>query len=223
MVAFGGCEQAGSDAAETGEPTETGQYDSAGQPNAAPGSDSQAAAPAPPPAPRKATLPAGLALKARTTNTLSTASVKPGESFTASLEEPIIDGTWVIAEKGSTVYGKIVSADPGGRVKGRASLSVRLTELQTSDGQRIAISTGTHGVQARATKKEDATKVGIASGVGAAIGAIAGGGSGAAKGAGIGAGAGAGVVLATRGDPAVIPSESVLTFSLSEPVTVTQR
>ena len=104
--------------------------------------------------------------------------------------------------KGATVYGKVVNADPGGRVKGVASLTVRLTELQTAGGDRVAINTDTYGVRAKTTKKKDATKVGIATGVGAAIGAIAGGGDGAAKGAGIGAGAGAGAVLATRGDPA---------------------
>jgi hypothetical protein len=159
----------------------------------------------------------------RTTNTLSTKVNEAGESFTATLEEPLSDGNWVIAPKGATVFGKIVNADPGGRVKGLASLAVRVTEIQTADGQRVAVSTDSYGVQAKTSKKDDLTKVGIGAGIGAAIGAIAGGGSGAAKGAGAGAGAGTGVVLATRGDPAVIPSESVLTFSLTEPVTVVEQ
>lgn len=38
-----------------------------------------------------------------------------------------------------------------------------------------------------------------------------------------GGGAGTGVVLATRGDPAEIPSESQLTFRLQGPITVTKR
>jgi hypothetical protein len=63
--------------------------------------------------------------------------------------------------------------------------------------------------------------VGIGAGVGAAIGAIAGGGKGAAIGAGAGGAAGTGTVLATRGDPAVLPSESLITFKLQAPVTVT--
>src|SRR6266511_178751 len=53
--------------------------------------------------------------------------------------------------------------------------------------------------------------------------AIAGGGKGAAIGAGAGGGAGTGLVLATRGDPAVVPSESKLTFRLQGPITVTKR
>ena len=223
---LGGCQQQ-PESSEAGEEAASsdavGQAASGQQASPAPAGDSRAAAPPAAPAPRRATLPAGTALRVRTMNTLSTKTVQPGETFTASLEEPIVDGTWVVADKGATVYGKIVNADPGGRVKGVASLTVRLTELQTADGQRVAINTDSYGVQARTSKKEDLKKVGIGAGIGAAIGAIAGGGSGAAKGAGAGAGAGTGVVLATRGDPAVIPSESVLIFSLSDPVSITQR
>ncbi len=169
---------------------------------------------------RATTLEAGTALRVRTTNTLSTASVKTGEAFAATLEEPIVEGTWVIATKGSSVRGVIASADPGGKVKGLASLSVRLTQIQTADGQNIDISTNTYGVQARSSKKKDAKKIGIASGVGAAIGALVGGGKGAAIGAGAGAGAGTAAVVTTRGEAAVIGSESVLTFELTEPVRI---
>jgi hypothetical protein len=182
-----------------------------------------AAAPPATPAPRRATLATGTQLTVRTTNTLSTKTVQSGETFAASLDEPLVHNGWVIAPKGATVYGKIVNADSGGRVKGVASLTVRLTELQTADGKRVAINTDTYAVQAKTSKKEDLKKVGIGAGIGAAIGAIAGGGSGAAKGAGAGAGAGTGVVLATRGDPAVIPSESRLSFSLTEPLLVSEK
>ena len=58
---------------------------------------------------------------------------------------------------------------------------------------------------------------------GAAIGAIAGGGKGAAIGAGAGGAAGAGTVLATRGKPAALPSETRITFRLAAPVTLTER
>ena len=69
----------------------------------------------------------------------------------------------------------------------------------------------------------DAKKVGIGAGLGAISGAIAGGGRGAAVGAGAGGAAGGGVVLATRGEAAVIPSESRLTFHLRTPIEVTER
>jgi hypothetical protein len=223
-LVLGGCQHP-PESSEAGDTAAAG--DAVAQPGGSskPGPSGAAHAAAPPaaPAPRRATLGAGTALKVRTTNTLSTKTVQSGETFAASLEEPIVHDGWMVAPKGATVYGKVVNADPGGRVKGVASLTVRLTELQTADGQRVAINTDTYGVQAKTSKKEDLKRVGIGAGIGAAIGAIAGGGSGAAKGAGAGAGAGTGLVLATRGDAAVIPSESVLAFSLSEPVSIMEK
>jgi len=129
----------------------------------------------------------------------------------------------VIAKRGALVEGEIVNSDPGGRVQGRAVLTVKLRSLQLADGRKVALSTSSYTKEAKATKKKDAAKVGIGAGIGAAIGAIAGGGKGAAIGAAAGGGAGTGVVLATRGDPAEIPSESQLTFHLTAPITVTKR
>jgi len=54
--------------------------------------------------------------------------------------------------------------------------------------------------------------------LGAVIGAIAGGGKGAAIGAGAGAAAGAGTQILTRGRNVSVPTESLLTFRLQEPL-----
>ncbi len=220
--------------------------DAAGNPNAAPASSAGAANPsaatggaaantgaaaanpaAPaaekPAPPRTFTLPAGTSITISTAETLSTKNDKDGTRFTASLARGITDGDWVIAKRGATVEGVVVNSDPGGRVKGRASMTVELRSLELSDGRTINLSSSSYTKVAKGTKKKDAAKIGIGAGIGAAIGAIAGGGKGAAIGAGAGGGAGTGVVLATRGDPAVIPSESQLTFKLRSPVTVTKR
>ncbi|MCW5976510.1 MAG: hypothetical protein KIT09_00460 [Bryobacteraceae bacterium] len=178
--------------------------------------------PAPPPA-RTATLEAGAAIVVRTTSEISTKTAADGERFTAHLEKPITSGGWVIAPRGAQVEGVVADTDPGGRVKGRASLTLRLTRLTTADRQTIAIDTTSFGQEAKSGVKKDAAKVGIASGVGAAIGAIAGGGKGAAIGAAAGAAGGGGVVAATRGEAATIPAESVLTFELVSPVKITEK
>ena len=183
--------------------------------DAMPGSSSAAAA-----QPRSATLAAGTVLKVRTTTTLSTDSHKAGDTFTATLMEPLVQGAWVIAPEGATVEGRIVNADKGGRVEGVARLTIALDRLHTADGRTVDISTHSMAVQAKTTNREDATKVAIGTGIGAAVGAIAGGGKGAAIGAGAGAGAGTAVVLSTRGDAAEIGSETPLTFELQSPVTL---
>lgn len=225
----------------SGQPSAGGQPSSGGQP----GSDSQPVAgggsniaggtapgtapayrptPTPTPVPpRTYTITAGRPITIWTSEELSTKTARPGQRFSASLANAIVDDDWVIAKKGAPVEGVIVSSDPGGRVKGRASLSIRLESLTLADGRTVNLETGSYTKQAKSTVKKDAIKTGIGAGIGAAIGAIAGGGKGAAIGAGAGAGAGAGVVMATRGDPAVIPSESRLSFRLRSPITVTKR
>ena len=102
-------------------------------------------------------------------------------------------------------------------------MSVALRSIQLADGRTVAIATSSYAKESRTTKEKDAVKIGIGAGIGAAIGAIAGGGKGAAIGAGVGGGAGTATVLATRGDPVVIPSESLLSFKLSKAITVTKR
>jgi hypothetical protein len=159
----------------------------------------------------------------RTTTTISTKTVKDGEPFVATLDEPItVDGK-ILAGRGAEAQGVVVRSDPGGRVKGVASVSIALKSLRLANGRNVPISTTSFEQLAKSTKKKDAAKVGIGAGVGAAIGAIAGGGKGAAIGAGVGGAAGTGAVLATRGDPAVIPSETALVFTLKAPVEVTQK
>jgi hypothetical protein len=102
-------------------------------------------------------------------------------------------------------------------------MALKLTSLTLADGREISIETNTHSIAAKTTKKKDATKIGIGAGIGAAIGAIAGGGKGAAIGAGVGGAAGTGATLATRGDSAVIASETLITFELTAPLQVTEK
>ncbi|MCC6539166.1 MAG: hypothetical protein IT162_16565 [Bryobacterales bacterium] len=178
---------------------------------------------APPQAPVTVTVPAGQAIPVRTIHSLSTKTARNGQAFSAVLTAPLTaaDGT-VLAPRGATANGVVVTSDPGGRVKGVARLSVRLTGIELTGGKPAGIATSVLTRRAPATKKKDALKIGAGSGAGAVIGAIAGGGVGAAIGAGAGAGAGTGAVLLTRGAPAVIPSETLLTFALSRPLVVSR-
>jgi hypothetical protein len=151
--------------------------------------------------------------------TVSTASNSTGDTFQATLEEPVSVGGQVVAPQGAVVEGRVVEADKGGRVSGVARLAVTLSRLNAPGGG-ADLATDTITQQAGTTKGKDATKIAIGSGIGAAIGAIAGGGKGAATGAAAGGAAGTGVVLATRGDAAEIPSEAILTFTVNTPVTL---
>ena len=158
-----------------------------------------------------------------TTSTISTNSNKSGEPFSAVLAKAIVDDDWVIAKQGARVEGIIVDSDPGGRVKGVASMTLSLRRLTLSDGRIVELDTDTFIQEAKSTKGRDARRTAIGAGVGAAIGAIAGGGSGAAIGAAVGGGTGAAASLATRGDPAELAPETELRFTLNSPVSITEK
>ncbi|MBC7927596.1 MAG: hypothetical protein H7039_18270 [Bryobacteraceae bacterium] len=186
--------------------------------------------PLPPPPPDKpkrvpqtVTIPVGTTLSIRLDQNINSSRSKTGETFGATLDQILeVDGA-VIAERGSRVEGRIVEADPGGRVNGLAQLQLELVRLNTSDGQRVKLSTESFTKQATRETGKDVAKVGAAAGIGAAIGAIAGGGKGAGLGAIIGGAAGTGGVLGTRGAAAQLPAETRLSFRLREAITITER
>jgi hypothetical protein len=181
------------------------------------------ATPPPPPPPRQVTLNAGTLLPVRLIDGLTTERNNPGDTFTGSLDQPLVVDGMVIAERGARVEGRVVSADRGGKVSGVAALAVELIRIHLSDGQTISVHTDSFERHAEQTHKTDAAKVGGGAALGAIIGAIAGGGKGAAIGAGVGGGAGAGDVLLPPGKAATLPSETRVNFRLSAPVTVTER
>jgi hypothetical protein len=173
--------------------------------------------------PREFTLKAGTVIPARTTAEVSTSTMKNGSVFDALLEKDlVVDGT-TLAKAGSKVTCIVVTSDPGGRVKGVASMTVAARSIAGVSGTNFNVSTDSYSVDAKSTKGRDVKRTGIATGAGAVIGAIAGGGKGAAIGAGVGAATGVGVNAATRGDAAVIPTETLIEFTLSAPATVVVR
>jgi hypothetical protein len=128
----------------------------------------------------------------------------------------MVDGKMVL-EKGTKVQGRVVDVNESGRVKGRASIRLILTDILI-DGKYVEISTKPFIAAAESSVKRDIGIIAGGAGIGAAIGAIAGGGSGAAKGAAIGGGAGTGTVLATKGKELHYPPETRLNFTLAESV-----
>src|ERR1022692_2970563 len=98
--------------------------------------------PAPQPAP-SVTLQGGMTLQVRLGESLSSEHNQAGDTFTATLDAPLSAGGFVIAERGARVEGRVVEAQKSGHVKGKATLALELTNLNTSDGQHVAIKTET--------------------------------------------------------------------------------
>jgi hypothetical protein len=181
---------------------------------------------APAPAPRTphvVTLPAGTSLTIRLGETLSTDHNYTGDTFRGTLDAPVIMGGFIIADRGSRVLGRIVNAQKAGHVEGVADLNLTLTEINTTDGQRVAIQTNTNDRKGPMGSNHGTEKIAGGAALGAIIGAIAGGGRGAAIGAGAGGAAGTGAAMATHGKACVIPTETRLSFSLAVPITLTEK
>ncbi len=117
---------------------------------------------------------------------------------------------------GYVVDGHLAQVRRPGKVKGVAQLQLAFDQIRSPDNRSAELNAelieimpvggdnepqvdSEGGVKGRDSTKDDAAKVGAASGVGAIIGAIAGGGKGAAIGAIIGGGAGTAGVMTQRG------------------------
>jgi hypothetical protein len=169
------------------------------------------------------TIPGGTLLTVRIDETLRSDRNRMGDSFRATLDQPLVVDGAVIAERGSRVEGRVAEVEEAGRVKGVARMALELVRLNTSDGQRVRLQTESFARLGDKDTKKDAIKIGAAAAIGAAIGAIAGGGKGAAIGAATGGAAGTGGVLMTRGSAAEVPAETRISFKLRDPITITEK
>lgn len=169
-----------------------------------------------------AAVPEGTELLVRTIDRIDSAVNRSGQTFRASLAEPVVINGVEVFPRGADVTLLLALAKRAGHFKGRNELEVR-AETITVTGQSYPIRTNVIDQRGKSRGRNTALKTGGGAGVGALIGALAGGGAGAAIGAGAGAGAGLGYQAFTHGPKVVIHSESVIIFHLREPVNVTYR
>jgi len=183
----------------------------------------QTMAPPPPPVekpkPQPIVVPSGTTLTVTVGQALSSKTSQTGQTFIATMAQPVSVAGVTAIPSGSTVSGTVVTAKSKGKIKGQGELDLALTSV-TVRGQNYNIQTG---VMAQ-TVKGKGKRTAVATGGGAAGGALIGGIAGGGKGAGIGAlvGAGAGLVGGTlTGNQQIeIPAESALSFRLSAPLTL---
>jgi hypothetical protein len=162
-------------------------------------------------------LPAGTNLVIRMIDAVDSERNSVGQTFAASLDEPVmINGQTVIA-RGADVVVKLVDAKESGKLTGRTTLTLDLMSLKVKN-RMVDVNTQTVKEESSSRGARTAKVAGGTAALGTIIGAIAGGGKGAAIGLGAGAAAGAGVEILTKGQRVRIPSETRLTFVLENPV-----
>jgi hypothetical protein len=173
----------------------------------------------PPPPPQPTVVPAGTVLTVRVDQALSSKTSQTGQTFLATLAQPVSVGRSTAIPGGSKVSGTVVTAKAKGKIKGEGQLSLALTSI-TVRGQTYNIKTAVLNNTVKGKGKRTAATTGGGTAGGALIGGIAGGGKGAGIGALIGAGAGLVGGAATGNQQIEIPVESALRFRLSAPLTL---
>jgi hypothetical protein len=164
-------------------------------------------------------LPAGTNLVIRMIEGVDSETARVGQSFAASLDEPVLLNGEQVIPRGADVTVKLVDAKDSGKLAGRAELTLDLVSVRV-DGRMVDINTQTVSRESSSRGERTAKVAGGTAAVGAIIGAIAGGGKGAAIGAAAGGAAGAGTQVITKGQQVKIPSETRLTFALETAVRI---
>jgi hypothetical protein len=142
-----------------------------------------------------------------------------GQTFRASLDEPIIVNGETVVPRNADVICKLVADQQSGKLEGRTVLTLALSTIEIN-GRPVDVTSTDVTTQSSSRGSRTAKTVGGTAALGAIIGAIAGGGKGAAIGAGSGAAVGTGIEVATKGQTVKIPSETRLTFRLQQPVRI---
>jgi hypothetical protein len=173
-----------------------------------------------PAVPATLTLQSGASLTVRVNQWLSSDRNQIGDTFYATLAQPLVVDGVVVARRGSQVTGRVTEVKKS-HVDGTSRLGIQLTSISTIDGQQVPVQSEVMDRNGTTTSPgSQVGAIGATTAVGAGIGAVAGGGIGAAIGAGAGLIAGSAGVILTRGRPTEIYPESMLTFRLNAPVTI---
>jgi hypothetical protein len=206
------------------EPGETGVDDQTAvsqDASAAPAPAQAMAPPPPPPAPKPQPIvvPSGTMLTVRVGQALSSKTSQTGQTFLATLAQPVSVGGRTAIPSGATISGTVVTAKAKGKIKGEGELTLQLTSV-TVKGQTYPIQTAVLDNTTKGKGKRTAVTTGGGAAGGALIGGIAGGGKGAGIGALVGAGAGLLGGAVTGNQQIEIPAESGLSFRMSAPLTL---
>jgi hypothetical protein len=155
-------------------------------------------------------VPAGAHASVRINTTLSSASAHKEEVWSGTLTNDITHQGKTVARAGDPVKGKVTFVKSSGRLHNPGQISVRLISIKGETVYSTRVSR-----KGKSHTTSNVAKIGGGAAGGALIGGLIGGGKGAAIGAGAGAAGGTGVAAATGKREAVIPAESVLTFTIT--------
>lgn len=181
------------------------------------------------PRPRSATtaVGAGSMLALRMNDELSTERSKPGDGFTATLTEPVLDASGaVLIPAGATVRGRVAGVAPSTRVGQTATLQLAFEAISfggRSYPLQATVARADVQKRTRTSAGEQAAKVAAGAAAGAILGRVIGGDRGGTiRGAAVGAAAGTAVAMGTADVDAVLPRGAGVVIRVDQPIEVTR-
>lgn len=169
--------------------------------------------------PKPVTVPEGTHLSVTIDETLVSNKNQAGDSFAASISEPVVVEGKTVIPKGAHVVGRVTDAKESGRLHAPARLAITLTSVEVG-GKTYELETNSFGKSGKGHGERNAEFIGGGAAAGALLGGILGGGKGAAIGAAAGAGAGTAGAAATGKKEITIPAEARIKFQLLKPVEI---
>lgn len=168
-------------------------------------------------------VPAGSVVPVRLDQELSASANHPGDPFTATTTQPLLDGAGRVAiPAGAVVRGRVVGVD-GADADGQTSMVMLDFESISSGGRSYAmrgtVVDANPERRKRTATRGTAAKVGAGAAAGAILGQIIGKDTESTLiGAAAGAAAGTAIALGTRDVEAVLPSGSAMAIRLDAPL-----
>ena len=161
------------------------------------------------------TVPAGTRLMVKMIDAVDSDTNTANDRFRGELEANLMADNVMVAPKGTTVYGRLLTAESAGRTSG-GELELDITDIMI-DGALHSLRTSTKQMQG-----QEGTSTATQTKQGAVTGAVA----GAVVGTGAGFGARAGAIASNvaggsaRGEKVKVPAGALVEFTLDHPVSL---
>lgn len=174
------------------------------------------AATSPKPAPG-VTVPAGTGVKVAVAAKISSETAQPGDTWTGTVQEPVVVGDRIAIPAGSQVTGVVSGVVPA--AKGSRAVLVLAVKSVEVNGKSRALSAGTDSIIAGSTRARNLGAIAGGAAAGALIGkAVGGSNKGALIGGLIGGATATGAVAASKGYQAEVKEGAEMVFTVNDAV-----
>jgi len=165
-------------------------------------------------------VPAGTELTLALDTTLSSETSHVGDTFSATVVEPIVMENRDVIPAGSTIEGRVTDATPAKRGAGKATLALSFGALRLPSGYRTNI-VGSFQEVSASKKGRNAAVIGGSAAGGALLGRILGKDTqGAVIGAIVGGGIGTAVLVGKEREQAVLPADTPFGIRLEQAIQI---